>query len=116
MRKAPTCSRCRHASSCPRPLCRSPHRLAKPCSDCLANRPQTPPRHKHMAVDKYRGYSIRTEYSEIWSAYLFAPGSDRPDPVVIRAPGNDGEQVLHERAKSLIDIWIKQKPLQQLEV
>jgi hypothetical protein len=63
-----------------------------------------------MAVDTYRGYGIRTDYTGIWIAYLFPPSSHQPHPVVIRVPGNDGERALHQRAKSLIDILIKEKP------
>ena len=33
-KKAPTCSPCRPASSCPRPLCRSPRRPTRTCSSC----------------------------------------------------------------------------------
>ncbi len=36
-RKAPTCSHCRPASSCPPPPCRSPRRPARPCSACSSN-------------------------------------------------------------------------------
>jgi hypothetical protein len=56
---------------------------------------------------EYRGYRIRLEFTDIWSATIFPPNATKPYGVIVRATEAEGKLVALDRAEKLVDVLIK---------